>query len=184
MLQVVYWPMPRYSHENLVTGCRGQVGWELTRSLAALGEVLACDRNAADLSKPDSLRAVVAAARPDIIVNAAAYTMVDKAEEEEALAHVINADAVGVLAEEASRIGALLVITSTEYVFDGANVAPYVESDTPNRSTLTGVASLPASARSRRPAVTGLSCVRRGCMAPAARTFCEPCCGLRRSGKR
>ena len=116
----------------LVTGCRGQVGWELTRSLAVLGEVVACDRSTADLSRPDSLRALVANVRPDAIVNAAAYTMVDKAEEEEALAHVVNADAVGVLAQEARKAGALLVHYSTEYVFDGAKAAPYVESDTPN----------------------------------------------------
>lgn len=135
----------------LVTGCRGQVGWELTRSLATIGEVVACDRAAADLSKPDSLRALVAAVRPDAIVNAAAYTMVDKAEEEERLAHVINADAVGVLAQEARKAGALLVHYSTEYVFDGEKPDPYVEGDAPNplnaygRSKLAGERAIDAA---------------------------------------
>jgi dTDP-4-dehydrorhamnose reductase len=116
----------------LVTGSRGQVGWELTRSLAILGEVLACDRCVADLSQPESLRSIIRKFKPDVIVNAAAYTAVDKAEAEEPLATVVNCDAVRVLAEESRTLGALLVHYSTEYVFDGTKDAPYVESDIPN----------------------------------------------------
>lgn len=116
----------------MVTGCRGQVGWELTRSLAVLGEVVACDRSTADLANPASLRAAVERLRPDVIVNAAAYTMVDKAEDEEALAATINADAVGALAQASRAVGALFVHFSTEYVFDGAKPGAYVEDDPPS----------------------------------------------------
>ncbi|RDU96031.1 dTDP-4-dehydrorhamnose reductase [Trinickia dinghuensis] len=128
----------------MVTGCRGQVGWELTRSLAVLGEVIACDRNEADLTHPASLKAVVDRIRPDVIVNAAAYTMVDKAEDEEALAVTINAEAVRALAQASRDVGALFVHYSTEYVFDGMKSGAYVETDAPNpinaygRSKLTG----------------------------------------------
>jgi dTDP-4-dehydrorhamnose reductase len=116
----------------LLTGKNGQIGWELNRSLLPLGEVIALDRTQADLSQPESLRTLVAQIKPDIIVNAAAYTAVDKAESEEELATVINGVAVGVLAEEATKIGALLVHYSTDYVFDGAKKTPYVEDDKTN----------------------------------------------------
>lgn len=116
----------------LLTGKNGMVGWELNRSLLPLGEVVALDRSQADLSKPESLRQIVRDIQPDVIVNAAAHTAVDKAEEEEALATLINGVAPGVLAEEAKRCGALLVHYSTDYVFDGSKDSPYVESDTPN----------------------------------------------------
>jgi dTDP-4-dehydrorhamnose reductase len=116
----------------MLVGCNGQVGWELRRSLAVLGRVVALDRQAADLSRPASLRALVRDARPDVIVNAGAYTMVDKAEEEETLATTINGDAVGVLAEEAKAIGALFVHYSTDYVFDGTKEGAYVETDRTN----------------------------------------------------
>lgn len=135
----------------MVTGARGQVGWELTRSLAALGEVLACDRTVADLSRPETLPAVVERLRPDVIVNAAAYTMVDKAEEEEVLATTINAEAVGVLATAARAANALFVHYSTEYVFDGTKQGAYVESDVPNplnaygRSKLAGERAVAAA---------------------------------------
>ena len=108
----------------LLLGCDGQVGWELQRSLQPLGEVLALDFQsrdfAADFSKPDALAATVAAVKPDLIVNAAAHTAVDKAESEPALAQAINADAPGVLARSAAACGAWLVHYSTDYVFDGA----------------------------------------------------------------
>lgn len=116
----------------LLTGRDGQVGHELARSLAPLGELIALDRRALDLSDPDSIRARVREHRPDWIVNAAAYTAVDRAESEEALALAINAAAPGVLAEEARRIGAGLLHYSTDYVFDGAQAGPYVEDDAPN----------------------------------------------------
>jgi len=113
----------------LVTGADGQVGWELRRSLVPLGEVIAMDRNACDLSRPQDLPRIVREAQPDIVVNAAAYTAVDKAEEEEALATIINGTAVGVIAEETRKLGALLIHYSTDYVFDGMKDAPYTEDD-------------------------------------------------------
>jgi dTDP-4-dehydrorhamnose reductase len=115
----------------LLTGCAGQLGRELKRSLACLGEVVACDRRQLDLANPEALRAAVRAIAPTVIVNAAAYTAVDKAEAEPELAAAINAVAPGILAEEAQRLGALLIHYSTDYVFDGAKSAPYAEDDMP-----------------------------------------------------
>ncbi|MGG1946437.1 dTDP-4-dehydrorhamnose reductase [Trinickia sp. NRRL B-1857] len=126
----------------MVTGAKGQVGWELTRSLAALGEVLPHDRARADLSQPHTLKAVVAAAKPDVLVNAAAYTAVDKAEEDEAGARAVNAEAVGVLAEAAREAGALFVHYSTDYVFDGTKPRPYLETDAPNPLGVYGATKL------------------------------------------
>ena len=117
---------------TLLTGRNGQVGWELERKLAPLGEVIATDRTTLDLADPDQIRRVVREARPEIVVNAAAYTAVDKAESEPELAMRINGFAPSVLAEEAKRLGALLVHYSTDYVFDGEKATPYVEDDTPN----------------------------------------------------
>lgn len=115
----------------LLTGCGGQLGRELKRSLACLGELVACDRQQLDLAKPDALRDAVRAIAPTAIVNAAAYTAVDKAEAEPAAADLINAVAPGILAEEARRLGARLIHYSTDYVFDGSKPAPYTEDDTP-----------------------------------------------------
>jgi dTDP-4-dehydrorhamnose reductase len=115
----------------LLTGCNGQVGWELAAALPVLGEVIATDRSRLDLSDFDTIRSVVRDAMPQVIVNAAAYTAVDKAEVERAISSRINAAAPGVLADEAKRIDALLVHYSTDYVFDGGKRSPYVESDTP-----------------------------------------------------
>ena len=116
----------------LLLGKNGQVGWELQRALASLGEVIALDFDSpgpltADFSKPESLSATVRAVAPDIIVNAAAHTAVDKCESEPALARAINATAPGVLAREALTCGAWLVHYSTDYVFDGSGDAPWVE---------------------------------------------------------
>lgn len=116
----------------LLLGKNGQVGWELNRSLLPLGEVIALDRTQADFSKPESLRKLLQETSPDVIVNAVAYTAVDKAEEEEALATTINGASVGVLAEEASKSKALLIHYSTDYVFDGTKSEPYTEDDIPN----------------------------------------------------
>jgi dTDP-4-dehydrorhamnose reductase len=113
----------------LVLGKNGQVGWELQRSLAALGDVLALDRAGADLSRPESLPDVVRQARPDVIVNAAAYTAVDRAESERALAFRVNAESVDVLARCAAECGAMLVHYSTDYVFDGSGTRPWREDD-------------------------------------------------------
>lgn len=111
----------------LVIGGNGQVGWELQRTLACLGEVLAPGREALDLSRPETLRAAVRAMKPRWIVNAAAYTAVDKAESERDPAYTINAEAPRVLAEVAAEIGATLVHYSTDYVFDGRGDTPFVE---------------------------------------------------------
>jgi dTDP-4-dehydrorhamnose reductase len=113
----------------LLLGANGQVGWELRRALAPLGPVRALERAEADLADPDALSRAVREAAPSLIVNAAAYTAVDRAEEEEALARAINADAPGLLAEEAKRLGIALVHYSTDYVFDGAGDRPATESD-------------------------------------------------------
>ncbi|OWQ49204.1 dTDP-4-dehydrorhamnose reductase [Roseateles noduli] len=105
----------------LLLGKNGQLGWELQRALAPLGELVALDRSeGGDLGDSDALRATVRRVAPDVIVNAAAYTAVDKAESEPEAARQINALATGVLAEEAKALGALLVHYSTDYVFDGA----------------------------------------------------------------
>lgn len=122
----------------LLLGANGQVGWELQRSLAALGDVTAHGRATADLADLDALRDVVRAAKADVIANAAAYTAVDKAESEPELAMLINATAVGLLAEEAKRSNALLIHYSTDYVFDGTKTAPYVETDVANPLSLYG----------------------------------------------
>jgi dTDP-4-dehydrorhamnose reductase len=112
----------------LLLGCDGQVGWELQRSLQPLGDVVALDFQsrdyAADFSRPESLAATVAAVKPDLIVNSAAHTAVDKAESEPALAQAINADGPGVLARAAAASGAWLVHYSTDYVFDGSGDQP------------------------------------------------------------
>lgn len=134
----------------LVTGATGQIGWELTRSLMPLGDVIAVDRNRCDLARPETIAPLVRDIRPDVIVNAAAYTAVDKAESEEALATTINGTSVGILAEESRRCGALLVHYSTDYVFDGRKADPYVENDAPSpinaygRSKLAGEVAIQA----------------------------------------
>jgi len=116
----------------LLTGRNGQVGSELERALPALGEVIASDRGTLDLADPGAIRRVVREVKPGLIVNAAAYNAVDKAESETALAMQVNAEAPGMLAEEARRLGALMVHYSTDYVFDGEKRMPYAEEDAPN----------------------------------------------------
>ena len=116
----------------LLTGKNGQIGWELCRALAPLGEIAAYDRTELDLAAPDRIVAALRSTMPDVVVNAAAYTAVDQAEREPAAAHAINAVAVAVLAEETRRAGAMLVHFSTDYVFDGSKGTPYVEEDVPN----------------------------------------------------
>lgn len=119
----------------LLLGKNGQVGWELQRSLAPLGELVALDRHGVelcgDLGNLQGLAATVQQLRPDVIVNAAAYTAVDKAESEPELARTLNALAPGVLAQEAAKLGALLVHYSTDYVFDGSGNRPWTEADIP-----------------------------------------------------
>lgn len=115
----------------LVTGATGQIGWELQRSLPALGTVVAPDRAQCDFTRPDTIAAVIRDVHPDVVVNAAAYTDVDQAERDEAVVTTVNAVSVGVLAAEAKRLGALLIHFSTDYVFDGAKPTAYVETDPP-----------------------------------------------------
>lgn len=115
----------------LLFGRVGQVGWELRRTLAPLGQLVVVDYPEVDFTRPQSVRTWIRDTAPDIIVNAAAYTAVDKAETDTALAMQINAEAPGVMAEEAKRLGALLVHYSTDYVFDGSKPTPYVETDAP-----------------------------------------------------
>jgi len=116
----------------LLTGRTGQIGWELERSLSPLGRIFAFDHASLDLANPDQIVARVREVKPDLIVNAAAYTAVDRAESEPELAIQVNGAAPGVLAEEAKRLGALLIHYSTDYVFDGAKPTPYLETDPPN----------------------------------------------------
>jgi len=111
----------------LITGARGQVGYELARLLPAHGDVTALDRSALDLADPAALRATLRSIRPQIVVNAAAYTAVDRAESERELAFAINARAPEILAEECERLGAVLIHYSTDYVFDGRASTPYAE---------------------------------------------------------
>ena len=113
----------------LITGKTGQVGFELERSLQGLGEIFALDRTQMDLSDLDQVRDVIRSIKPTLIVNAAAYTAVDLAESEPALALRINGEAPGVMAEEAGKLGAALIHYSTDYVFDGLKVGPYTETD-------------------------------------------------------
>ncbi|MEP6588486.1 MAG: dTDP-4-dehydrorhamnose reductase [Polaromonas sp.] len=119
----------------LLFGKNGQLGWELQRSLAPLGELIALDRHSTDfcgdLSKLPGLADTVQRVRPDLIVNAAAHTAVDKAEREPELARTLNALAPGVLAQEAHKLGAWLVHYSTDYVFDGSSSQPWSEADAP-----------------------------------------------------
>ena len=130
--------LPRF----LITGCNGQLGFELRRSLAPLGEVIALDRSGCDLSNNASIRQAVQAAKPDVIFNAGAYTAVDKAESEPDLAHAINALAPGIIGEEAAKIGALVIHYSTDYVFDGSKSSAYSETDIPNPLGVYGMTKL------------------------------------------
>jgi dTDP-4-dehydrorhamnose reductase len=116
----------------LLIGKNGQVGWELRRTLAPLAEVVAVDYPEINFNDVPALRKFVATTRPAVVVNAAAYTAVDKAETEIELCRQVNAVAPGVLAGEAKKLGALMVHYSTDYIFDGTKTSPYVETDTPN----------------------------------------------------
>jgi dTDP-4-dehydrorhamnose reductase len=138
--------MPRI----LVPGRSGQVGSELLTTLAPLGTVIGVDVSEMDLANPDSIRSVIRNQKPGVIVNAAAYTAVDKAESEPDLAMKVNGVAPGILAEEAKRLGSILVHYSTDYVFDGEPGRAYTEADAPNpvnaygRSKLAGERAIEA----------------------------------------
>jgi dTDP-4-dehydrorhamnose reductase len=132
----------------LLFGANGQVGWELRRTLAPLATVKALERADVDLADVDAVVRAVREAVPSMIVNAAAYTAVDRAEQEEALASAINANAPGLMANEAKRLGIPLVHYSTDYVFDGSKSAPHREEDAPaplnvyGRTKLAGEAAI------------------------------------------
>jgi dTDP-4-dehydrorhamnose reductase len=126
----------------LILGSSGQLGVELQRSFAASGQITAVDRNSGDLANHEQIRALVRSVQPEIILNAAAYTAVDRAESEPQIAHAINAEGPRVLAEEALRLSAVLVHYSTDYVFDGSKSGPWVETDTPNPLSVYGASKL------------------------------------------
>lgn len=135
----------------LVTGKDGQVGAQLSRLLPPVAETVALDREAMDLARPDAIRESIRALRPDVIVNAAGYTHVDDAESDAALAYAVNAVAPSIMAEEAKRLGALLIHYSSVFVFDGTAAHAYTESDAPNpineygRSKLAGEKGIAAA---------------------------------------
>jgi len=126
----------------LVTGARGQLGYELAAALANLGTVVALDRAALDLASADSIVGTLRTLRPALIVNAAAYTAVDRAEQERASAFAVNASAPGLLGEEARRLAAVLIHFSTDYVFDGAQTTPYNEEAMPHPLNVYGESKL------------------------------------------
>jgi len=133
----------------LLTGKNGQVGWELQRTLAPLGEVIALGSAEMNLADPQLIRQTLAEIQPDVIVNPAAYTAVDKAESEPELAMAVNGIAPGILAAEAKRLNAVLIHFSTDYVFDGTQAAPYRESDAPNPQSVYGKTKLAGEAAIR-----------------------------------
>lgn len=116
----------------LIVGTAGQLGQELLEILSPLGEIIGVNRQSLDLAQPDKIRQVIGEVQPNLIVNAAAYTAVDKAETETELANAINGTAPTIMAEEAQKLGAALIHVSTDYVFDGRKNTPYQEDDTPN----------------------------------------------------
>jgi dTDP-4-dehydrorhamnose reductase len=122
----------------LLTGKDGQLGFELQRALRPLGEIIAVNRQQCDLAKPDSIRSIIQSVKPDLIINSAAYTSVDLAETEISLAKAINADAPGIIGEEASKLGASVIHYSTDYVFDGTKLDPYIETDLTNPHSIYG----------------------------------------------
>jgi len=126
----------------LLTGKNGQVGFELQRALAPLGEIVAVDQSECDLADAGAIRRLVSSTRPDIIVNPAAYTAVDKAETDVARAQAINGAAPGVFGEEAAKLGALVVHYSTDYVFDGTQAGFYTEADAPDPQSVYGKTKL------------------------------------------
>lgn len=146
--------MPADLSRILLTGGSGQVGRALRLTLPSSSAVLAPDRQSMDLAKPDSIRRAIRDFRPTLIINAAAYTAVDRAESEADLAMAINGLAPGVLAEEAHRAGATLLHYSTDYVFDGTKQGPYTETDAPNPLNAYG-----------RTKLAGEQAVRNNCLA-------------------
>lgn len=130
------------SRRVLIVGAAGQLGRELQRSFEGFGQVHAVDRTTVDLTAPEQVRKIVRRLQPEIILNAAAYTAVDRAEAEEKLAYTVNADAPRILAEEAKLCKALLIHYSTDYVFDGSKEGPWIEDDLPAPLNVYGASKL------------------------------------------
>src|SRR3569833_4683239 len=130
----------------LLAGKDGQLGFELQRSLAVLGAVSAIGRRDCDLTQPEQIRQVLQKLQPDIIVNAAAYTAVDKAESDQQQAYAVNAQAPQSYAAEAKKCGELLVHFSTEYVFDGSKLGVFLDTDAPNPLSVYGQSKLAGEA--------------------------------------
>lgn len=126
----------------LLTGANGQVGFELARSLQGLGKVVELDRHSLDLGELERIRDTMRTVRPALVVNAAAYTAVDRAETDVAVATKLNAEAPAVLADEAKRLGAAIIHYSTDYVFDGKKSGAYVEDDAPDPQNVYGTSKL------------------------------------------
>jgi dTDP-4-dehydrorhamnose reductase len=126
----------------LVTGAQGQIGWELATVLRTVGEIVAVDRNSLDLGHPHAVRRMLREVRPDVVVNAAGYTAVDKAQSEPELARLVNAVGPGIIAEELRNRDGLLVHYSTDYVFDGQKAGPYEEDDATGPLNIYGATKL------------------------------------------
>ena len=126
----------------LLIGTDGQIGWELRRTLATLGDVVPCARRELDLSQPEEIRRVIRRVKPKLIINAAAFTNVDAAEREPDLAMMVNGTAPGVIAEEARRLRAAVIHYSSDFIFDGKTFRPYREEDHPNPINLYGDSKL------------------------------------------
>jgi len=155
----------------LITGKNGQVGADLCRLLPAIGEIAAFDHSELDLASGDALCRAVRTIRPHLIVNAAAYTKVDQAQEDTDTAFAVNARAPGVLAEEAGKIGAALVHYSTDYVFDGAKMSPYLETDPANPLSVYGKSKLAGEEAIRASGVPHLILRTAWVYAPAGQNF-------------
>lgn len=168
----------------LLFGKNGQVGWELHRALAPLGHITAVDFDSTDycgdFTNPAGVAETVRLLKPDVIVNAAAYTAVDKAESERALAQLLNATSVAAIAKEAEALGAWLVHYSTDYVFDGRGERSWVESDQTAPLNVYGETKL-AGNMQQRFALVILSSAPAGCMPPVGQTLPGPCCALAKS---
>ncbi|MGP8250940.1 MAG: dTDP-4-dehydrorhamnose reductase [Terracidiphilus sp.] len=126
----------------LIVGSAGQLGVELQKSFAGAGTITAVDLPTVDITNAPQFRAFIRETNPDVILNAAAYTDVDRAESQPELAHAVNAEAPRIMAEESRRLNALLVHYSTDYVFDGSKTGPWVETDTPNPLSMYGASKL------------------------------------------
>jgi len=126
----------------LLLGKNGQLGWELQRTFSPLGSIVAVDYPEIDLTKPDSIVTIIKEQQPQVIINATAYTAVDRAESEPTIARAVNGEAPGVIAELALKIGAALIHYSTDYVFDGTKGRSYTENDKPNPLSVYGKTKL------------------------------------------